>query len=160
MRWVADQQGLTDIAAVAGFEDEVLQQVVDDFTANINITAMLERARGHLRTLFTAAGVAGATVAGVLALAQVASAQTEVDNAIAATPDKSLSGSRTNLETNLPIQRGRLNFAPVPASTADLRDLITNIRSILNGLKPDTRGNSAGFRRRIQSILGSSLVAP
>lgn len=159
MRFIADRQGLTDIARVSAFEQDVIQQVVDDLTADIDIATHIDRARAHLRTLHRAAGAAGATVAGILARPQAASARTEINNAITALPRKSPGSSRTNLGGHLPAQRVRLNFTPAPANIGALRNLLADIRDDLNQHKPKA-GNARSFRVRVQAILGSALAAP
>jgi hypothetical protein len=157
LRWVADRDGLTDIAGAD--EGDVLQQVVDDLTADIDIAAMLNRAQAHLETLRRAAAVAGATVAAIVGRAEAASARTEVDDAIAELPNNSLGASRRSLETHLPVQRARMNFAPAPATIAALRTLLAGIRGALDTHKPNA-GNARAFRARVQDILASALAAP
>jgi hypothetical protein len=159
MRWVADNLGLTNITGVAAHEAAVLQQVVDDFTADIDIATMLGRAVTALQTLRTAAAAAAATVAAVIARTEANAARTEVDNAVAALPRKSFGASRTRLETNLPTERTRLNFTPPSATIAALMILINGIISRLNGLTPISI-NATAMRARVQGILASTLTAP
>lgn len=52
-----------------------------------------------------------------------------------------------------------MDFAPAPATVADLRALLAGIRAALNTHKPNAR-NAAGFRARVQDILSSTLTAP
>ena len=67
VRGVADQQGLADVAQAAQFEGQVLQQVVDDFSADMDIAQEIQSARTAVETLRAAAGASGATVAAILA---------------------------------------------------------------------------------------------
>lgn len=157
MLWVADNRGLTNITGVAALEAAVLQQVVNDFTADIDIAAMLGRTVTALRTLKIAA--AAATVAVVIARMEANTARTEVDNAVMALPRKSFGASRTRLETNIPTERTQLNFAPPPATIAALRTLINGIITRLNGLTPNST-NATAMRARIRNILTSGLTPP
>jgi hypothetical protein len=162
LRWVADQRGLADITQVAGYEQQVLQQVVDDLTADIDIATQLGAAIQSLAALKAATQVATATVASVLAAAAANTARTQVDAAITALPRKSFTPARTRLEhatTGLPPQRTALDFAPVPQTVPALRTLIGTISTRLGQLKPNTV-NASTFRQRVQSILGSTLAAP
>ncbi len=159
MRWVADQRGLADINRVARFEQAVLQQVVDDFTADIDIASSMERAIAAMSVMRRGARAAGATVAAVLARPDANNARTQVDNAIAALPRKSFGGSRTRLQTQLPPQRMRMNFAPQPASTRHLANLQRDVIRRLRRVQPSA-GNARVMRRRVRNILASRLAAP
>ncbi len=162
VRWVAHEQGVVDIAAMGGHEARILQQVVDDLTADIEIGTILSRARGHIVALRRAANATGATVAGVLARADADSARTEVDAAITALPRKSPSAARNYLDGVLRTERDRLDFAPPPATVAALRTLLDSIRRALelNNAAQRRISNAPAFRRRVQGVLGSTLAAP
>ncbi|HVB97647.1 MAG TPA: DUF4157 domain-containing protein [Chloroflexota bacterium] len=159
IRWVADHLGLADVSLVAGHEHDVLQQVVEDLTADIDIADHLQAATDALNALHTAARAHGATVATVVAMSEASTARTEVDAAIAEVPSKSFTTGRTHLETGLPPERSRLNFTPPPASVGALATEIQHIRSRLNALEPNA-GNARMFRQRTRDILSSSLTAP
>ena len=161
LRWVADREGLTTIAPVAARERLVLQQVVDDFTADGEISDQLDAAIAAVGALKQAAAAGAATVAGVLALPEAATARQAVDRALAIVPRKSFVPSRTQLATGLPTERGRLNFAPSPANIAALRTLLTGIGNTLVALRRPVDGaNARAKRARVQDILASPLGAP
>jgi hypothetical protein len=161
MRWVADREGFTTISLVSGREGLVLQQVVDDFTADSEISGHLDGAIGAVAALAQVAAGAAATVAGVLAMAQAGVARQAVDRAVATLPRKSFVPSRTQLANGLPVERARLNFAPPPATIAALRTLLRSIRDTLATLRqPVEAGNALAKRKRVQDILDSNLGAP
>lgn len=166
VRWVADRHGLTDIAAVGAQEQAVLRQVVDDFTADIDIAQGLKRAVTAMDALHRAAGVASATVAGILQLPEADAARQQIDAAFALVPNKSFVPSRSRLETVLPRQRAGLNFTPPPANAQALRMLLSQIKQQLR-LAFHSRNdvdkvlqNGRAMRRRVTDILASRLTAP
>ncbi len=165
VRWVADRHGLTDIAAVGAQEQAVLRQVVDDFTADIDIAQGLKRAITAIDALHGAAGVASATVASILLLPEAGTARQEIDAAFALVPNKSFVPSRSRLETVLPRQRAELNFTPPPANAQALRTLLRQIKQQLH-LAFHSRNdvntvlqNGRAMRRRVTDILASRLTA-
>ena len=161
LRWVADREGLAAIAQVAGRERLVLQQVVDDYTADGETGEQLDAAIGAVGALKQAAATATATVAGVLALPQAGVARQAVDRALAVVPRKSFVPGRDQLATGLPAERARLNFAPPPANIAALRALLQASGAALAGLrKPFDPANARAKRARVQDILTGPLAAP
>ncbi|HUX85510.1 MAG TPA: DUF4157 domain-containing protein [Chloroflexota bacterium] len=158
VRWVADHLGLADVNLIASHQHEVLQQVVDDLTADINIADHLEAASAALDALHRAARAHGATVATVTSMTEASTARTEVDAAIAEVPNKSFTPGRTHLETGLPPERRLLNFTPPPTSVGAMATDIGHIRGRLQRLAPNA-GNARMFRQRTRDILSSSLTA-
>jgi hypothetical protein len=168
MRWVAHDRGLTDITAIDPHEQRVLTRVLDDLDADEDIQHSLERAVAAIDRAIAAAGGVGATVAAVIAGADVVAAQRELDTAIAAVPRKvdlrtpHFSPNRVALERDLPPARRALDFAAPPATLADLRTALQAVRTRVGGhrLSERRRSESAAIARRLRDILGSTLGAP
>ena len=159
LRWVADREGSTDIAQVAGREHMVLQQVADDYTADADISDQLGAAISAVEALRRAAK--DATVAGVVALASANAARQAVDRALENVPRKSFVAVRTQLSKELPAQRARLNFAPPPADVTALQTLLREISDALRRLQSPVQADNARAKlKRVKDVLTSALGAP
>lgn len=153
-RWVAEDQGLTTVAAVAARERAVLQQVVDDLTADLDIAARVQTA---IRSLEALRAAAVADVAAALARPEAAAARRELDAAIAALPRKSFGPRRARATTELRAERARLNFAAPPATVAALRAELDGVIGRLKTVRENGGRLNVGWadsiRARIRNIL-------
>ena len=91
--------------------------------------------------------------------AEAGQARDAVDRALAIVPRKSFLPRRDKLSAGLSAERARLNFTPVPATIAALRELLTSIVNVLKGLQPDAASEKLK-RERIEDIRKSTLTAP
>jgi hypothetical protein len=163
MVWVADDRGLADITAIDPHEQRVLDRVLDDLQADLDITARLNAALVALRRLRTRASAPGASVAAVLALPGATTARNELDQAIAAVPRKTdlraghFEPTRATLEVTLPAQRRVLDFAPAPASIAIL---LTQLQGVIRRLERSRArtANATRWRNRTRDILTSATL--
>jgi endoglucanase len=168
-RWVADRQGVADIAGVAAHERQVLAQVADDFSADIDIADRLDEATAALRRVRDRALAAGADLATLLADADLVAARRAVDRAIAAVPRKSFITTvasarwirRSTFEARLPTERRALDFATPPASPAALATALDQSATRLAALRPP-QSVAVSMRNRINPIIdpASPLAAP
>ena len=161
IRWVAEREGLADITQVDRRERMVLQQVVDDFTADADISDQIDAALAAVGALRRAAEEANATVAGVAALQSAPTARQALDRATAIVPRKSFIAVRTQLANELPAQRARLDFSPPPPDVAALKAELRAISEALGRLqKPVRADNARAKRRRVEDLLKDMGNAP
>ncbi len=165
MLWVADDRGLTDITAIDPHEQRVLDRVLDDLQANLDIRQHLNASIAAVKRLRTEAKKPAATVAGIIANPSAATARNELDAAIAAIARKTdlraahFAPTRTTLQTTLPAQRQVLDFTPVPATTGALLTQLQGVIRRLDAVTPDAVRNMR-WRNRTSDILASTLAAP
>jgi hypothetical protein len=115
-----------------------------------------------------AANAPGATVAAVLAGADIASARSELDAAIAAIPRKVdlrdprfFRPNRVTLEVDVPAARRNLDFGTPPATPAALRAALLAARNQISAHQWGTRRRDAvrAIRRRTDEIITSARLA-
>ena len=167
VRQVADARGVIDVLDVAPYERSILNQVVEDFSADIDIAAALDQASDALKTVLDAAAVAGATLATLTARAELGTARSAVDRAIGHVARKSHTTVankdkwrvRSRLEARLPPLRAELDLAPAPASVAALKEALTGLRTRLGNERPPA-ADAAIMRARVRAILAGGLAAP
>lgn len=157
MQWVADREGLTDIAQVAGREQRVLQQVVDDYSTDIEIASRLDQTLRAIDGLKTATREKHATVEGVLANADAERARRAIQEAEDLIPQKSFVANRSQFAAAL--QQADAKLGSTPGSLVALRNDLAAIRRALVRVKPNA-ADMAARRKRVQDILNSRLAAP
>ena len=161
MRWVAEREGLSDITQIARRERIVLQQVVDDFAADADISDQIDAALAAVGALRRAAEESSATVAGVVALQSADAARQALDRATAIVPRKSFVTVRTQLANELPAQRTRLDFATPPPDVAALKAELRAVSETLGRLqKPVRADNARAKRRRVEDLFKDMGTAP
>jgi hypothetical protein len=166
VRWVADREGLLDVADVRRHEAGVIAQVPADLGTDVAIADALGDALGGAKRLAEAARAANATVAAVLALPDAATIRRGLDVAIALVPSKSLITRapgdwvrRADLEAELPVLRAQAGFATAPATPAALATQTDAIAAGIRRLRPP-RDNASHMQERVGKLLASGLEGP
>lgn len=159
---VADEEGLPDITAIDPHEQRVLDSVLDDLRADIEIAQHLDAAVAAVQRLSVEAKKPSVTVAAVLAHAAATTARNELDSAIAAVAGKldlpaHFEPTRTTLEATLRAQRTNLDVVP---GTATKGALLTQLQAVIRRLQAVTpdEGNAAAFARRVNDILTTTRL--
>lgn len=165
VRSVSDARGVVSVSDVVPYERSVLLQVVEDFSADIDIATELNRAAGALGEVVASA--TGATLEDLLQRPQLAQARAAVDAAVGHVARKSLTTvanhskwrTRAVLGERLPPQRARLALEPRPATVTALIAVLGDVRTQLLALRPPG-ADAEVMRRRVRAILASGLGSP
>ena len=143
-------------------EGDVIAEVERDLQSAADVHTQLKTARTALEALLKAANAAGATVAALLARAEVANARRAVNAARVGLADVvNVSGSNddaqiTSIGNTLDAETRRLAFNPAPSSVADLKTAIGASRTALSGIMGPF-STAPMFLTRIQKIRRSTL---
>jgi hypothetical protein len=144
-------------------EGDILSEIERDLQAAADVASNITRARASLQTLIQAAGAAGASVGGVTARPELASARQAVTAARVAIADVVNIVTGGNVDTRLAAitatltaEEARLALTPAPATVADLSTSLAASRHELAEIAGPF-STAAMFLDRIRRIRRSTL---